>query len=198
MNNSAHGPVPGHDADDIGAAVAAVWEDIERWYAAQGAAHLIRPPATGEQVASVEATLGVELPEAVKASLRRHDGTADGGWPEGTLLSCDGILSEAHVWRELLADGTFDELKDFRSGSEALKAGWWNTGWVPLDADGGGNGSVLDLSPGPEGQVGQVIDMDHEVGPSGPIASDFVGYLTSVAARLEDFSVVDGEYVEER
>ncbi|OAR22076.1 hypothetical protein A8W25_29910 [Streptomyces sp. ERV7] len=179
-------------------AVAAVWEDIERWYAAQGAAHLILPPATDEQIASVESTLGLQLPEEVKASLRRHDGSADGGWPKGRLLSCDGILSETAVWRDLLADGTFDDLKDFHSGGKALKAGWWNTGWVSVDADGAGNGSVLDLAPGPEGKVGQVIDMDHEVGPSGPIASDFVGYLTDVAARLEEFSVVDGEYVEER
>ncbi|MFF1478166.1 SMI1/KNR4 family protein [Streptomyces sp. NPDC058301] len=179
-------------------AVEAVWEEIERWYAAQGAAHLLLPPATDEQIASVEATLGVELPEQVKASLCRHNGSTDGGWPKGLLLSCDGILSETHVWRELLDDGSFDELKDFRSGGEALKPGWWNAGWVSLDADGAGNGSVLDLSPGPAGEIGQVIDMDHEVGPSGPIANDFAGYLREVAARLEEFSVTDGEHVEER
>lgn len=40
--------------------------------------------------------------------------------------------------------------------------------------------------------------MDHEAGPSGPIASDFVGYLTGVAARLDDFSVIEGQYVEEQ
>ncbi|GAA0595167.1 SMI1/KNR4 family protein [Streptomyces crystallinus] len=179
-------------------AVASVWEDIEQWYAAQGGPHLLLPPARDEQIDSVEATLGVQLPEEVRTSLRRHDGTADGGWPKGRLLSCDGILSETGVWRELLADGTFDDLKGFHSGGKALKPGWWNTGWVCVDADGAGNGSALDLSPGPEGKVGQVIDMDHEVGPSGPIAGDFVGYLRDIAARLEEFSVVDGQYVEER
>ncbi len=35
--------------------------------------------------------------------------------------------------------------------------------------------------------------MDHEAGSSGPIASDFVGYLTGVAARLGDFAVIDGQ-----
>lgn len=179
-------------------AVAAVWDDIERWYDAQGAARVLQPPATQEQIAAVESTLGVELPAQVKASLRRHDGTPDGGWPKGRLLSCDGILGETGVWRSLLADGTFDNHKDFHSGGDALKPGWWNTGWVCLDADGAGNGSVLDLSPGPAGKVGQVIDMDHEVGPSGPLANDFVGYLTDVAARLEEFSVVDGQHVQER
>ncbi|MFK8910283.1 SMI1/KNR4 family protein [Streptomyces sp. YS-3] len=180
------------------AAVTAVWEDIERWYLSQGAPQVLQPPATDEQIASVETTLGVELPTEVKASLRRHDGSADGGWPKGRLLSCDGILSETRVWRDLLADGTFDNLKSFHAGGDALKPGWWNPGWVSLDADGAGNGSVLDLSPGPAGRVGQVIDMDHEVGPSGPIASDFVGYLTDVATQLDEFSVVDGQYVRER
>ncbi|MFE6955545.1 SMI1/KNR4 family protein [Streptomyces sp. NPDC057696] len=68
-------------------------------------------PASGEQIAALEATLGVELPEAVTTSLRRHNGSTDGGWPTGTLLSCDGILQEVSVWRDLLTSGDFDDLK---------------------------------------------------------------------------------------
>jgi cell wall assembly regulator SMI1 len=185
-------------AREIAAAVVDAWDEIERWYEAQGAAHLILPPASGEQIATLEETLGIELPEAVTASLRRHNGSTDGGWPTGTLLSCDGILQEVSVWRDLLTSGDFDDLKDFVADGEALKAGWWQIGWVSLDADGGGNGAVLDLSPGPGGKVGQVIDMDHEAGPSGPIASDFVGYLKAMAAQLGDFVVIDGQYVEEQ
>ncbi|WP_443051662.1 SMI1/KNR4 family protein [Streptomyces sp. NBC_00269] len=79
-------------ANEIAADVVGAWDEIERWYEAQGAAHLILPPASGEQIAALEATLGVELPGAVTASLRRHNGSTDGGWPTGTLLSCDGIL----------------------------------------------------------------------------------------------------------
>ena len=185
-------------AREIVAAVVDAWDEIERWYEGQGAAHLLLPPASGEQIDALEATLGVELPEAVTASLSRHNGSTDGGWPTGTLLSCDGILQEVRVWRELLTGGDFDDLKDFVAGGEALKAGWWQIGWVSLDADGGGNGAVLDLSPGPAGKAGQVIDMDHEAGPSGPMASDFIGYLTALAARLNDFAVTDGQYVEEK
>ncbi len=185
-------------ASEIAKAVVDAWGEIERWYEAQGAAHLILPPASREQIGALEDALGVELPEALTASLRRHNGSADGGWPTGTLLSCDGILQEVGVWRDLLTGGDFDDLKEFVADGEALKAGWWQTGWVSLDADGAGNGAVLDLSPGPAGKVGQVIDMDHETGPSGPMASDFVGYLRAVAGRLDDFSVIDGQYIEEK
>lgn len=180
--------------------VSSVWAEIEQWYAERDAAHFLLPPATAEDIATVEAQLGVSLPEEVVLSLRRHDGSRDSGWPAGTLLSCTGIVSEASVWRDLLTDGTFDDMVDFNAtddkDSQALKPGWWNTGWIPLDADGGGNGSVLDLSPGAGGAVGQIIDMDHEVGPSGPTASDFIDYLRGRLDELEDCTVVDGKYVE--
>ncbi|WP_406450508.1 SMI1/KNR4 family protein [Streptomyces sp. NBC_00876] len=180
-------------------AVASVWEQIEKWYAEQDAAHFLLPPATAEDIAAVESELGVPLPQEVKASLLRHNGSRDGGWPSGTLLSCTAIVEETGVWRDLLSDGSFDDVADFHSdddGVQALKPGWWNLGWVSLDADGGGNGAVLDLSPGPGGKSGQIIDMDHETGPTGPTAPDFTGYLNDRLEALEDCAVIDGEYVD--
>lgn len=61
----------------------------------------------------------------------------------------------------------------------------------------GGNGATVDLTPGTAGSVGQVIDMDHEVGASGPIADDIVDYLEQLAAALDKYQIVDGEQVEE-
>ncbi|WNI24579.1 SMI1/KNR4 family protein [Streptomyces sp. ITFR-16] len=180
-------------------AVASVWSRIEKWYAERDASHFLLPPATSDDIAAVEAELGVSLPEAVRASLLRHNGSTDGGWPAGSLLSCTGMAEETKVWRDLLEDGSFDDVTDFNAADEsasALRPGWWNTGWVSLDADGGGNGAVLDLSPGTGGRVGQIIDMDHEVGPSGPTAEDFADYLLLRLEELEDCVVVDGEYVE--
>ncbi|MFJ6460185.1 SMI1/KNR4 family protein [Streptomyces sp. NPDC091387] len=179
--------------------ISSVWAQIEEWYAERDATHFLLPPATAEDIAAVETELGVSLPEALTLSLRRHDGSSDSGWPAGQLLSCARIISETTVWRDLLADGTFDDEADFNANdadAQALQPGWWNPGWISLDADGGGNGSALDLSPGPDGTVGQIIDMDHEVGPSGPTAPDFIGYLSDRLEELEDCTVVDGKYVE--
>lgn len=180
-------------------AVSSVWARIEKWYADHEVPHFLLPPATPEDIAAVEAELDVTLPEAVRLSLLRHNGSKGGGWPAGSLLSCTEMVEETGVWRDLLADGSFDDVADFNSGDDgdrSLKPGWWNTGWISLDADGGGNGAVLDLSPGPDGTVGQIIDMDHEAGPSGPAAPDFVGYLDDRLEELEDCTVIDGEYVE--
>lgn len=179
--------------------VSSIWAQIEEWYAERDVAHFLLPPATTEDIAAVEAELGVSLPEEVTLSLRRHNGSRGSGWPACQLLSCAEIIRETTVWRDLLADGTFDDEADFNAndeGAQALEPGWWNTGWIALDADGGGNGSALDLSPGTDGVVGQIIDMDHEVGPSGPTASGFIGYLSDRLEELENCAVVDGKYVE--
>lgn len=184
----------------VGEAVSAAWEKIETWYAEQDASRFLLPPATPEEIAAAEKELGVTLPEAVRVSLLRHNGTASDGWPGGTLLSCAEMVRETGIWRELLDSGDFDDVADFEadenSDVRALRRGWWNTGWISLDADGSGNGAVLDLDPGADGSRGQILDMDHEVGPSGPTAADFVAYLEGQLEDLEDCVVVDGTYLE--
>ncbi|RFU86354.1 glucan synthase 1-like protein [Streptomyces triticagri] len=180
------------------------WRQLEEWYAQEGGAHLLRGPASPEAIAGVEQELGVTLPEELKRSLELHDGTEEDGWPGGTLLSCAGIVKETGIWRELLADGSFDKRshhdpeddEDLEDAERAVQPGWWNEGWICIDADGAGNGAVIDLAPGPGGTRGQLLDMDHEVGPSGPTAHGFIDYLDDVLEELDDCSVVDGSYVE--
>ncbi|GHF54902.1 cell wall assembly regulator SMI1 [Deinococcus metalli] len=170
----------------------AAWERIEAWYAAQGALDQLRPGAPEEQIAALEAFLGYPVSDDLRASLRRHDGSVEGGWPTGTLLDTAASQDEATVWRQLLDGGDFDDNAehDASDGREQVERGWWSHGWVPLDADGGGNGAVVDMTPGPAGTVGQVLDMDHEVGPSGPQHGNLAGYLEEIASTLES-----GEYV---
>lgn len=165
----------------------AIWEHIEAWYASQKAAHLLHPGASAEAIASAEKQLGVPLPLQLRQSLQRHDGTAEGGWRYGTLLGVESIQAEEKIWRELLDNGTFSANADHDAseGDASIQKGWWVRGWIPLDADGAGNGNVVDIVPGPNGVVGQIIDMDHEVGPSGPEFSSLAEYLEDVLKDLE-------------
>lgn len=177
-----------------------VWQRIETWYAANAPASALRPGASERAVAAAESELGLTFPAEFRASLLRHDGTAEGAWPTGTLLPVEGILSEAGIWRGLLEGGDFGEDADHDAseGGGLTQPGWWVRGWVPVDADGAGNGAVLDLDPGPRGQVGQLLDMDHEVGPSGPHHASFVAYLRHVADELDSGAYVfdDGDLTE--
>ena len=61
-------------------------------------------------------------------------------------------------WRDEL-------LQEYDSGSnspddEIRRDQEWRRGWVALDTEGDGSSSVLDLDPGPDGDLGQLIYAD--------------------------------------
>lgn len=172
--------------------ITAVWEKIEQWYAEQGASHLLNPPASEQEITAAETQLGVSFPDEWRESMLRHNGTAEDGWLYGTLLEVKDIVQRERGWRELLEDGSFDSNVDHDAseGEDATQSGLWVAGWIPLDVDGSSNGSVVDMVPGPHGVEGQILDMDHEVGPSGPQHDSLVEYLQAVLDELES-----GDYV---
>lgn len=170
--------------------ISAIWERIEAWHKANGQTENLNAGATAEAIAQAEKDMALSFPSELRESLLRHNGSVDGGWPTGELLSLERMADERKVWMDLLQDGTFDDNADHNEGSEVLQPGWWHPAWIPLDADGGGNGAVIDMVPGPQGNVGQVIDMDHEVGPSGPKYVSLTAYLE---AMLEQLSKEDEE-----
>ncbi len=146
-------------------------------------------------MAEAEQQLAMTFPRELRESLRRHDGSTAGGWRGGDLLSLEGIQSERQIWMDLLQGGDFDDNQDHNEHSGQVQPGWWNAGWIPLHADGGGNGYVIDTTPGQAGQVGQVLFMDHEVGPSEVMFSSLGSYLEDVLGELSSGEwVYSGEY----
>ncbi|MGX9688201.1 SMI1/KNR4 family protein [Deinococcus wulumuqiensis] len=165
--------------------ISAVWERIEAWYEAQGASHLLNPGASAEAIAQAEKQLGLTFPAELTESLMRHDGSAGMSWPGGDLLSLEGIARERSVWMELLESDIFSGNADHNETSTLIQSGWWNPGWIPLHADGGGNGMVVDMAPAQAGTAGQVLFMDHEVGPNEPEYDSLAEYLEAIADGLE-------------
>lgn len=176
--------------------IADIWQQIEAWYAEQDASHLLHPPASHAEIVAVENALGLVFPDVLRESLCRHNGSVQGGWPYVDLLSLEDLQSEWNIWNDLLKDGVFDDIEPEEydqsaqsqtdhSQANQLQTGWWRVGWIPLDSDGGGNGHMLDTEPAETGQLGQVLFMDHEQGPEGPIFSSLNAYLTSVLNKLQ-------------
>lgn len=170
--------------------ISAVWERIEAWYEAKGQTENLNPSATAEAIAQAEKDMGLTFPPELRESLLRHDGSADGGWPTGELLSLERMADERGVWMEVVESGTFDasdEYDDFFfDGADGVfLPRWWNSGWIPLDTDGGGNGYFVDTTPGPHGQKGQVGFMDHETGPA-PRFPSLSAYLGAMLERLAE------------
>lgn len=178
-----------HTGDDQ--ELAEIWGRIEAYFERHDIPGL-NPGADQAAVDAAERQLGVSFPPELRESLARHDGVDEGSWPYGSLLGVEGILSEAQVWLELLDNGSFEGWSPdaAEQNGAALQPGWWVRGWIPLDADGGGNGHVVDAVPGPDGHVGQILDMDHEVGPSGPVFPSITAYLQDVADGIGNGSMV--------
>lgn len=176
----------------------AAWRGIEQWYQQRNVSHLLLPGASEADLAKAENQLGVEFPEALRESLRRHNGSRPDAWSTGTLLSCSSIIAATELWRRT-ADHGEGVPKDFRSSDceeGVLRPGWWHHAWVAIDEDGFGNGTAVDTDPGAQGEVGQVIDMDGRRGPAWRNA-DLVEYLVDMLDALETMRVVDGEYLED-
>lgn len=162
--------------------VTEAWAKLEEHLQRTDPAQLLdlNGPASAADITALERELGLTLPQAFKECLARHDGqagNADWLFRGHEFLSITRILA---VWRVLTGmdrAGEFDA-HEARPGA-GVKAGWWRPGWVPFTADGAGNHLCLDVDPGPDGRVGQVLEFDHEFGSRDVQAPGFALWFAS-------------------
>lgn len=177
-----------------------LWERIENWYKTNAPELLdvLNSGASEQEIALAEQKLGVSFPDDFRESLKIHNGQ-DPDAPRFLygyeLLSLSRIVDEWNIWRELLKGGHFDDSHEAVEPDEGIKQRWWDVGWIPITADGAGNNYCLDLAPTPEGNLGQIIDMDHEVVTRSLLAPSFSSWLEGQIAELEtgNYELVDGE-----
>lgn len=173
-----------------------IWDRIEAWLAANEPAVLagLNGPATEQELDATERALGVTLPEDVRASYRRHNGLpAEAGYlfQDGEFLSLERIREEWGVWNRLVRNGTFNGMENDEDGTR-VRRDWWHPAWIPFTHNGCGDHLCLDLAPGPQGVVGQIVETWHDMGSRGVVATGFREWLTGVAARLEDSASFGG------
>lgn len=142
---------------EIRAAVADVWGRIDAWLGEHAPAMLsgLGGPASPEEIAAAERDLGLTLPVDFAASCAIHRSVALNG-----VLSniWQGDVSELAKWRDDSLDegpGSSNDPDD-----EIRRDQEWRRGWVLLDYEPDGSSVILDLDPGPDGVVGQIIYMD--------------------------------------
>ena len=169
------------------------WTRFETWLSEHWPEGLesLNPPATDEQIASLQKTLGVTLPDDYVACLKIHNGQSPdvGGLFDGSeFLSTDEILSQWSVWKELLDAGEFSSIES--DPASGIRGDWWNAAWIPFTHDGGGNHLCLDLAPDASGSPGQVITMWHDSGERELVAPNFGAWFKSYTK-----GVFSGEFV---
>lgn len=175
-----------------------LWLRIEMWlnlYAPQ-ASHMLLPGASEQAIKQAEATMSIVFPEEFRASSHVHNG----GYrmqlvTEMHMLSLQEIVAEWHMYQEMYERGTWSEVgipyyftkEVVRSGWQTgpIQPVWWHPHWIPIGRDRAGNNCCLDLAPAPGGLIGQIIDRDHEAGPSRVLASHFLEVLSTFTTDLE-------------
>ncbi len=174
----------------------------------------LNPPATDEAIGSVESQLGVTLPHAFKALLKRFDGEDGQTWLAllgngNQLLPCEQII-EYHELDQRAAKQFYDpkmETIEFwkdRVANQvifvkgAVKPLLLHPKWIPITSMNGDVIRYLDYDPAPGGTIAQVIEVDAEGCSYQVLAGSFDDFLALYAQQLEDglFHVDDEGYIE--
>jgi cell wall assembly regulator SMI1 len=155
----------------------------------------LAPGASQQVIEEVERLLEVTLPEDVRASYRRHDG----GYSVELISAMDvlplaGIAERWQILEELRHDEDWAGQPPYYFTEEVVRSGWqtgsiqpvwWHHRWIPIASDSAGNLSCLDLAPAAGGTVGQIIDWNHECGPSRVLLPSFERLLAALAEQIE-------------
>lgn len=171
-----------------------IWKRLDAWLVegAPSIASSLRPGATEAQVRAAERSLGVRLPDDVRASWLIHDGQEDDEalMADMALLSLEGIVE---TWRTLqhLAEKT-GEIDVTPPG--IVRERWWTARWIPLATNGAGEHFCLDLDPGKKGLPGQIIVV-HDTPERDLAAASFREWLETFVSGLESGEIgYDDEY----
>lgn len=122
--------------------------------------------ATDEELQALSTEVGAPLSEDLKTWLKTVTMALplDGNYSavsvqdiiERTKSTKSIDFSQHHKNITSWADGRFDE--------EIFANTYWQPQWVPIARDGCGNEYCVDLAPGPNGRVGQLIAMEFQDG----------------------------------
>lgn len=161
-------------------AIDAAWSRLEAYLAQEDPDALasLQPPASEEQVAALEAELGVSLPSALRATLLRHDGQEDIDhlYDGERFLGCAGIRGEWRNWKALSLDEDLIACKG--APGPGVKDDWFNLKWIPFSHDGMGDHLCVDMDPAEGGIVGQVIRVWHDLDDRDVIAPSFEAWFS--------------------
>lgn len=151
--------------------------------------------ASEEEIAAVEARLGVPLPAELRALYQVVRGGYE-DWDEDRepydTIGCELFpLGEVYVAdaasRHVLWQ--FGAMEAVETGPEdAVQGLVGSPGWIVFGDNGGGDRIAVDLTPGPDGHVGQVIIIGHEGNIGAGLVADS---LTDMVVRRH----VDGRPV---
>jgi cell wall assembly regulator SMI1 len=125
----------------------------------------LQPGASDEELRLLENTLGVTLPDEMKLFYKVFNGQV---WEPGVKsfvrnLTLSPITEIIDNWCFLQEEFDPDDDIEFESEKE-LKPLLWNSKWIPIAENGGGDYLCIDTDPSESGVIGQVLYFWHDWG----------------------------------
>jgi cell wall assembly regulator SMI1 len=165
-----------------------VWERIEAWLAANipSITAGLNPPASSRELIKTERLLGLRFPEDLRQSYLRHNGQcgrSHGLFTGNPWYPLEEVRNDWQMRQDKLDSGEFKGERSCADGV-TVRTDWWHPRWIPItymDCE----RHYVDLAPGPEGRVGQVVGVWHDGWARAVVAGSFREWLTDFANDLE-------------
>ncbi len=122
------------------------------------------PGANDEEFQLIEKTLDVSLPEEMKSLYRMYNGQdwQHGGNPFVRNLTLSPTFEIMKNWKFIQEEFDPEDLE--LDIGEEIKPVLWNSKWIPIAENGGGDYLCIDTDPSESGVVGQVLYFWHDWG----------------------------------
>lgn len=166
---------------------------VRELYLARDVEFHLHPPAAETDLAGIDETFGVNLPEWLTALWRE----ANGGHEYSPVFTRPNFLTgldflsvgESLDLRTRLngLSSAYSDYDEPRVRDSHIIPKWFPLSWVPFAAFAGSTTVLFaDCSPGPGGNVGQVIAFVHDPDQISLVAQDGESYLDASLAWLTD------------
>ena len=153
---------------------ASLWSQLTTWYTQQipEFADTLNPGALEEEIRELDEEVrrvtGTSLPSALveiyKVNAGQKEFAVAGAFFGLPFLSPQDVLKQWLDWRSIADTDPelADEVVNTSYPRGAVRLQYMNPGHIPFSYDGAGNHLGIDLSPGPKGNVGQVINFGRD------------------------------------
>lgn len=141
-----------------------IWDDIELFFK-ENAPDMLRTINAGISALALttfEKYIGFMLPDDYKISLQRHNG--DVYLYSFCYLPLDVVQEKWEMMKRLKTEGVFSNRIVDGEETGVIQDLWWHEFWIPFAEDGGGNFLCIDMAPGPNGSLGQIIQVERDEG----------------------------------
>lgn len=152
----------------------------------------LNPPASFKDIEDFARETGYALPENVSKLYRLNNGGETAGIGNSILglefLPVNEVIEEWKSWRSV-EQGAWLDGEEPTYPQDAIKNTYANPKWIPLLRDGGGNNIGIDLDPGVNGRVGQVINFGRDERSKFVIADNLEEFLSFLLLQFADGNV---------